>query len=85
MTEDVPSLADRIRAAAAPRRGKCGTQVLLNALPPEDRAEVEPMIVGHDIDASVIGNELRKAGYVVGDDSLRRHRNRKCTCARTAP
>jgi hypothetical protein len=84
MAENVgsPSLLAAIRAAAGPRRGRCSVTTMLETLSPEQLADFEAVIDDRTIDASVIGKVLRAAPYskVIGDDALRRHRNRNCSC-----
>lgn len=72
-------LLDEIAAHAATPGGTCSIGILLNELPPDERADLETALdarYGH----SAIGAALRARGHAIGDGTVSRHRRRLCLC-----
>lgn len=69
---------------AAFRKGPtCSAGLLLEALPADERADVEAALLDPGIPYTVLSRALGKAGHKVGAETLRRHRKGDCSCGKT--
>ena len=74
------SLLDDIRAAARTPGPRCGIALITGELSEEDRQGLATAYADGTISGSIIGTALRKRGFKISDDSVRRHRTGKCSC-----
>ncbi len=74
----------RIAAAAAantpPNRCPQGARCWVEALDPDDRADLEQLLADDRRPASNISEVLRTAGVQVSTAQVRYHRRRECRC-----
>lgn len=77
-------LGEEIRAAQSERRGgpKCGVARTLESLSDEDRADLIAAMDDPDVMHSTIARVLDGRGFALRDQTVQRHRNGKCACAR---
>lgn len=79
------SLADRVTAPPPPIHGiPCSIGALLDTLAGDELAAFQHMLGSSDWTATAVYDAVRDEGYVIGRQSINRHRGRKCRCFRDA-
>ena len=63
----------------APNQG-CGMARLIDGMAESDKADLEQALADPTITASAIDRALRKNGFVVSGNMVRRHRRKDCAC-----
>jgi len=74
-------LAAISEAQSSLRNGsRCGVEILFTQLSEADIADLRQAFDDVNITTTVIGRILRERGHRIGDDSIRRHRRKACSC-----
>lgn len=60
----------------------CGIVRILETMEPEDRSDLEQALANRSIASSAIDRALRKHGYSVSGNMVRRHRRKDCSCGK---
>lgn len=60
----------------------CGIVKVLETMTPEDREDLQQALGNGSIAASAIDRALRKHGYAVSGNMVRRHRRKDCSCGK---
>lgn len=74
------TLLEEIVGRNTVRRTSCSVGTLLKDLDPQDRADLTEAFNNPAIMSSAIARALRNRGHKLGDYTIRRHRDLKCSC-----
>lgn len=74
------SLAEALQRHSAPRKRPCGVRAILDTLTDSDREQLVVALQGTELTARQIQRALADIGFVINDQVIRHHRNRRCTC-----
>lgn len=72
----------KAEAAKGPSRLPCTIAVILAALTPEDRADLEAALADRSIGHRIIAEVLSAEGHPVKQGTVSRHRGGQCSCKR---
>lgn len=79
------ALSERVNVPPPPIHGTpCSIGSLLDTLEGDELAAFEGMLASRQWNASMIYDAVRDEGYMIGRQSINRHRGRKCRCFKAA-
>lgn len=76
-----PSLLEEMRVEARrPKGPPCGMRLILDALPDDERTQVEEALADRAITAHIIATVLTNHGHRIALQTVGRHRGGRCAC-----
>ena len=78
----LPGFLEEIESSVKRPGGKCWYPNIVSVLSPEDVADLDVALANSKYLSSTITQVLRKRGFNVTENSMRRHRRGDCQCPR---
>jgi hypothetical protein len=77
----VTGLLDEIRNEPRKLNHLCGIALIASKMPPVEAKDLKAALADTALQNATIAKVLTRRGYKVSDQTIGRHRNRKCACS----